>query len=191
MHWFDGQRFVAEAVGNLASAAPLSRPEAQVGERRSEGRYMTRWAGLGRAVLALLFAVLVCACARRVPFALSAADASRFGNVLRVAVPGHDPMIFGLNSCTLYKAKTAHDEIVGWTVVLASDWGQSSYPKWATACTAQHVRYDGKYVIADFCAQAFGAGGGCAGGDGTYRSRTGDAQGWQIRSGKGWVTLPK
>lgn len=102
------------------------------------------------------------------PYALSQQDAARFGHVLRVDVANHDPMIFGLNDCILYKAKTAHEDIVGWDVVLASDWGMSSYPKWMTACTDQHVRYNGKYVIASFCAQALGAGGGCAGGDGTY-----------------------
>jgi len=139
----------------------------------------------------LACAGLVAACAHHVPFALTQDDQARFGDrVLRVPVAGHDPMIFGLNDCVMYKAQTAHDDIVGWTVVLASDWGMSSYPKWATGCTSQHMRYDGKYVVVSFCAQAFGAGGGCAGGDGTYRSRTGDAQGWQIASGKGWSALP-
>src|ERR1700727_464058 len=127
------------------------------------------------------------ACAPHVPFALSNDDASRFGDtVLRVPVKGHDPMIFGLNDCIAYKAQTAHQDIVGWTVVLASDWGQSSYPKWMTGCTRQSIKYDGKYIIVSFCAQAIGAGGGCAGGDGTYRSRTGDAQGWEIEGYKGW-----
>jgi hypothetical protein len=145
-----------------------------------------------RAVVRLSLATIVAACAPHVPFALSKADQARFQDrVLRVPVRGRDPMIFGLNDCILYKAQTAHSDIVGWSVVLASDWGQSSYPKCATACTSQHVKYDGKFVLVDFCAQAFGAGGGCAGGDGSYRSRTGNAQGWQIQSGKGWMALPK
>lgn len=125
------------------------------------------------------------------PYALSQKDQERFGHVLRVNVANRDPMIFGLDDCVLYKAKTAHEDIVGWDVVLASDWGMSSYPKWMTACTDQHVKYDGKYVVASFCAQAMGAGGGCAGGDGVYRSRTGDAQGWEIETNKGWAPLPK
>ena len=33
-------------------------------------------------------------------------------------------MIFGLNDCVAYKAKTAHDDIVGWSVVLASEIAQ-------------------------------------------------------------------
>jgi hypothetical protein len=144
-----------------------------------------------RVAVVLSIAAILASCAPHVPFALSKDDQARFQDrVLRVAVPGRDPMIFGLNDCIAYKAKTAHGDIVGWSVVLASDWGQSSYPKWATACTSQHIRYDGRYVVVDFCAQAFGAGGGCAGGGGTYRSRTGDARGWQIRSGGGWAALP-
>jgi hypothetical protein len=145
-----------------------------------------------RCAIWLSVAAIVAACGPHVPFALSKDDQARFQDrVLRVPVKGHDPMIFGLNNCILYKAQTAHDDIVGWSVVLASDWGQSGYPKWATVCTSQRMRYDGKYVVVDFCAQAIGAGGGCAGGDGTYRSRSGNAQGWQIQSGKGWITLPK
>jgi len=144
------------------------------------------------AVIVLFVCGIVAACAPHVAFALSKDDQARFQDrVLRVPVQGYDPMIFGLNNCIVYKAQTAHDDIVGWTVVLASDWGQSSYPKWATVCASEHMRYDGKYVVADFCAQAIGAGGGCAGGDGTYRSRTGNAQGWQIQVNKGWVALPK
>lgn len=142
------------------------------------------------ASLTLLVAIVGCSSPHK-PFELSKEDRARFGaRVLRVAEPHHDPMIFGLDNCVLYKAKTEHQDIVGWAVVLASDWGQSSYPKWMTACISQTVKYDGKYVVASFCAQAFGADGGCAGGDGTYRSRTGDAQGWQIATDGGWVTLP-
>jgi hypothetical protein len=145
----------------------------------------------GLTALVACFALLS-ACAPHVPFALSKDDRARFGDtVLRVPVRGHDPMIFGLNDCIAYKAQTAHDDIVGWTVVLASDWGMTSYPKWMTECTSQHIAYKNGYIVVDFCAQAFGADGGCAGGDGTYRSRTGDAQGWQIRTDHGWFTLPK
>jgi hypothetical protein len=141
---------------------------------------------------AAVLLLVIAACAPHVPYQLSQADQTRFGDrVLRVAVPNRDPMIFGLNDCILYKARTAHTDIVGWDVVLASDWGMSSYPKWATACTSEQMKYDGKYIVASFCAQAIGAGGGCAGGDGTYRSRTGNAQGWQIRGNNAWVALPK
>jgi hypothetical protein len=53
------------------------------------------------------------------------------------------------------------------------------------------MKYDGRYIVVSFCAQALGAGGGCAGGDGTYRSRKGDAQGWEIEGYRGWIRLPK
>src|SRR5580692_1424027 len=145
-----------------------------------------------RALALLSVGAIVAGCAPHVAFALSKEDQARFQDgLLRVPVRGHDPMIFGLNNCIVYKAQTAHDDILGWSVVLASDWGQSSYPKWATVCTSEHVRYNGKYIVVDFCAQAIGAGGGCAGGGGTYRSRTGEAQGWQIQTGNGWIKLPK
>ncbi|MGC2634094.1 MAG: hypothetical protein WA215_07775 [Candidatus Cybelea sp.] len=145
-----------------------------------------------RAVILLAVGAIAAGCAPHVAFALSKDDQARFQDgVLRVPVQGHGQMIFGLNNCIVYKAKTARDDIVGWSVVLASDWGQSSYPKWATVCTSERIRYTGKYVVVDFCAQAIGAGGGCAGGGGTYRSHTGDAQGWQIQADKGWITLPR
>lgn len=135
---------------------------------------------------------MLAACAQPKPYALSQRDAERFGSrLLRIASPKREPRIFGLADCVLYKARTANQQIAGWDVVLASDWGQSSYPKWMTVCTSESLRYDGRYVIVDMCAQAIGAGGGCAGGGGTYRSRTGDAQGWEIRSDAGWLPLPK
>ncbi|HLY02378.1 MAG TPA: hypothetical protein VKR56_07750 [Candidatus Cybelea sp.] len=143
--------------------------------------------------LGLLLAVVMAAgCAHHLPYALSSADQARFGtSVLRVNVAGHAPMILGLNDCILYRARTAHEDIVGWEVVLASDWGMHSYPKWMTGCTSQHVAYNGRYVVASFCAQALGAGGGCAGGDGTYRSRTADPASWQIEDGSHWLPLAK
>jgi hypothetical protein len=139
-------------------------------------------------VFTLLFAFV--ACVPQKPFELSSKDRARFGNrVLRITGGNRPPMIFALDDCVLYKAQIAGERIAGWMVVLASDWGQSSYPKWLTACISQTVRYDGKYIVASFCAQAIGAGGGCAGGNGTYRSRTGDARGWQISTGRGWESL--
>jgi hypothetical protein len=140
----------------------------------------------------LLAAVLSAGCAHHIPYALSNADQVRFGtSVLRVKVARRAPMIFGLNDCMLYKARTAHEDIVGWDVVLASDWGMHSYPKWMTSCTSEQVAYNGGYIVASFCAQALGAGGGCAGGDGTYRSRTANPTSWQIQDGKHWLSLAK
>lgn len=140
-------------------------------------------------IATLSLALTAASCGHHTPYELSKDDQARFGHVLRVDVKNHDPMFFGLDDCVLYKAQTAHEDIVGWDVVLASDWGQHSYPKWMTGCTSQSVKYNGKYIIASFCAQALGAGGGCAGGDGTYRSRTGDPKSWQIQSDDGWTKL--
>jgi hypothetical protein len=168
-----------------------SSPPAEFGALLRQQRIAAAKVRVVALIASLTLPCVAIGCAPHKPFELSNDDRARFaGRVLRVAVPNRDPMIFGLNDCVLYKAKTAHQDIVGWTVVLASDWGQSSYPKWLTGCTSQEVKYDGKYIVASFCAQAIGAGGGCAGGDGTYRSRTGDAQGWQIAEGNGWVALP-
>jgi hypothetical protein len=142
-----------------------------------------------RHVFCFLALLIAAGCGPHVPFALSKADADRFkGNVLRIDVPGHDPKIFGISDCVVYRAQTAHGDIVGWTVVLASDWG-GSYPKWYTVCTRSHIGYDGKYINAFLCAQAIGAGGGCADG-GDYRSRTGDVQGWELNQGGYWNALP-
>lgn len=59
----------------------------------------------------------------------------------------------------------------------------------ATACIAQTIKYAGGYVIVHFCAQAFGAGGGCADG-GDYRSRDGEHH-WQFTGMTGnWDPLP-
>jgi hypothetical protein len=98
---------------------------------------------LKRTIAGLTIAASLAACSPHVAFALSKKDQARFADrVFRVPVPGHDPMIFGLNDCIAYKAKTAHTDIVGWSVVLASDWGQHSYPKWLTSCTSQHIKYE-------------------------------------------------
>jgi hypothetical protein len=132
---------------------------------------------------------LVAGCGPHVPYQLSQGDADRFkGNLLRIDVPGRDPKIFGINDCIVYRAQIEHQDIVGWTVVLASDWG-GSYPKWYTACTRSSIAYDGKFINVFLCAQAIGAGGGCADG-GDYRSRTGNVQGWQFDGTGAWETLP-
>lgn len=143
------------------------------------------------AVLAI-FAMGAAACAH-VPYAISKDDRSRFGNNLVVAhLPGHnDPLILGARGCKLYRARIEHQDIVGWDVTLAADWGATSYPQFMTGCMDESLAWDGTYVKVYFCALAFGAGGGCTNG-GHYRSRTG-ARPWWI-SGDGvhaWTPLPQ
>jgi hypothetical protein len=138
---------------------------------------------LAAAALALV------ACAH-VPYAISKADRERFGKHLLLVHPAGkpDPLILGADGCKLYRAKIEHQDIVGWEVTLAADWG-ASYPAFMTVCTHETLVWDGKYVDVFFCAQAVGAGGGCANG-GNYRSRTG-ARPWLVRRGNTWVTLPQ
>lgn len=148
---------------------------------------MIRARGAGAAFIA---ALILGACTKHAPYALSADDQRRFPAVTRVAPDSaHDaPLIFGVHDCTLYKAVTEHQDIVAWRVVLRSDWG-GSYPKFMTSCTRGEVAYDGGFVHAYLCAQAIGAGGGCAGG-GNYRSRDGEHH-WEIaRQGGHWQPLP-
>ncbi|HEV2741323.1 MAG TPA: hypothetical protein VGU66_22375 [Candidatus Elarobacter sp.] len=134
-------------------------------------------------------AVLLAACGPHQPFALSGDDQKRFGDrVLRVTAAGR-PLIFGVHDCTVYQARTAHDDIIGWDVVLRSDWG-GGYPKFMTSCTGEAIRYDGRYVRVFLCAQAIGAGGGCAGG-GDYRRTADGRHRWEIsKDTVHWRTLP-
>ena len=141
------------------------------------------------AALATLVASSACA---HIPYEISGADRTRFGkNLITVHVPGKtDPLILGATDCKLYRATIEHQDIVGWQVTLAADWG-ATYPAFMTACLNESLAWDGKYVKVYFCARAIGAGGGCTNG-GNYRSRTG-ARPWEISlsNGKDWVTLPR
>jgi len=143
-----------------------------------------------RTTAAIAVALLCAACASRQPFELSGDDQKRFGDrVLRVSAAAKgEPAIFGVSDCTVFQARTAHDEIIGWDVVLRSDWG-ASYPKFMTSCTRQSIRYDGRYVRVFLCAQALGAGGGCVNG-GNYR-RADPRRRWEISpDGLHWRPLP-
>jgi|SRR5579862_9908959 len=144
--------------------------------------------------IALLTALwlMVAGCARK-PYAISDADRSRFGRNLIVVHSANrsDPLILGASGCKLYRARIENQQIAGWDVTLAADWGAVAYPQFMTACTSESLSWDGKYVRVYFCALAFGAGGGCTNG-GYYRSRTG-ARPWSI-SGDGshnWRPLPR
>jgi hypothetical protein len=142
--------------------------------------------------LAAVLVVAVVGCAR-VPYAISNDDRARFGKNLIVAhLPGRtDPLIVGASGCKLYRARIEHQEIVGWDVTLAADWGAIAYPQFLTACSNESLSWDGKYVRVYFCALAIGAGGGCTNG-GYYRSRTGARPWWISGDGvHGWAPLPQ
>jgi hypothetical protein len=129
-------------------------------------------------------------CGHRTPYELSSQDKQRFVDVVRVdRGSAKAPLIFGMSDCTVYRAYTDNQQISGWRVVLRSDWGQSSYPKFLTGCVDERMQLKRGYVLVDMCARAIGAGGGCNGG-GRYRSRDGEK--WQIFDDVShWVPLPK
>jgi len=142
--------------------------------------------------MVLIGAIVIAAGCAHKPYAISDADAVRFGpNLITVHLPGKsDPVILGAAGCKLYRARLAHQDIIGWDVTLAADWG-ATYPAFMTACTRESLSWDGKYVKVFFCAQAIGAGGGCTNG-GTYRSRTGARPWWiQTRDRSQWIPLPQ
>jgi hypothetical protein len=145
---------------------------------------------LARCIATASILAAIAGCAPRPPYELSDRDKQRFVDVARVERgAGNAPMIFGLSDCTVYKAVTKDQQIVDWRVILRSDWGQQSYPKFMTACVDEHLKYSAPYVLVDMCARAIGAGGGCNGG-GTYRSRDGER--WQIQGNSlRWYPLPK
>jgi hypothetical protein len=122
----------------------------------------------GWAVAAIAMCAFAGGCGHREPYALSKADAERFGpDIARLSVQGRvEPVILGLAGCQVFRAQTARGEIVGWQTILTAD---GTYPRFMTACSRQHIGLDGKYVRVFLCAQAIGAGGGCANG-GNYRS---------------------
>lgn len=152
---------------------------------------MTLSLRLGRTCVAAIVAVVATAGCAHTPYAMSDADRQRFGNdLIVVKIPGRtDPLILGASGCKLYRARIEHQDIVGWDVTLASDWGASSYPGFMTACVHESLAWDGKYVRVSFCALAIGAGGGCTNG-GDYRSRTGARPWWISRGPNDWVPLP-
>ncbi|MEO8790598.1 MAG: hypothetical protein ABI431_10040 [Candidatus Tumulicola sp.] len=145
---------------------------------------------LVRCIAAASILAAIAGCGARTPYEMSDKDKQRFVDVARVERGGGNaPLIFGISDCTVYKAVTKDQQIVDWRVILRSDWGQQSYPKFMTACVDEHLKYSAPYVLVDMCARAIGAGGGCNGG-GTYRSRDGER--WQIQGNSlRWYPLPK
>ncbi len=145
------------------------------------------------AAAGLLAALVAAGCAKPIPYEISAADKAKYAAFARIApkTAGGAPQIFAISGCTLYKAVTKDERIVDWRVVLSSDRGQRSSPKGMTACSREALLYDGTYVRVLFCAQPMGAGGGCAGGGGYYRSRDGEHH-WEVSQNReSWEPLPK
>lgn len=133
-------------------------------------------------------AVAIAGCAHK-PYEISDKDRHRFSaGLIRVERPGKAPLIEGLDSCIVYEAQYDGDRIGSWKAALGADWA-GSYPAFLTACSDETIAYRNGEVRVYLCAQAIGAGGGCANG-GYYRSRTGERPWLQSGNQKSWWVLP-
>jgi hypothetical protein len=100
-------------------------------------------------------------------------------NYVRFTVSGEEyPILLGVSACKLYRAKLEQGVVTEWIKIPKLS---SFYPT-GSACESQSIKYDGKYVMYSYCAMAIGAGGGCAGGAGTFRSINGRE--WEELDGK-------
>lgn len=93
----------------------------------------------------------------------------------RGRLQGLEHFDIAFKACELYTAPTGTDD---WEKA-ALDYGQGQYPRFLTGCTTTDYWVEGEWLIVKTCAQAIGAGGGCARA-GTFRSR----------DGKKWLRIP-
>jgi hypothetical protein len=134
--------------------------------------------------LALTCVVLIAACADDIEkLKLSEVEKVRilqlqnpFGeNYVRFAAPGHGPQVaLGLRDCNLYRAKIEQDVVTEW---IQEKTLSTFYPLWS-ACSRESLKQDGQFIKLSFCKTPLGAGGGCAGGGGDFRSLNGTD--WQV-----------
>jgi hypothetical protein len=96
-------------------------------------------------------------------------------NYVRFAVSGQEQQVaLGLKGCNLYRAKLEQGVVTEW---VQDDTLSTFYPLWS-ACSRESLKQDGQYIKLSFCKTPFGAGGGCAGGGGDFRSANGID--WQV-----------
>ena len=89
---------------------------------------------------------------------------------VRFVVQGQQqPVLLGLKSCQLYSAKQERGIVTDWIEENVLD---TFYPWWS-ACSQESLKQDGLYIRLTFCKTPIGAGGGCAGGGGAFRSING------------------
>ena len=130
------------------------------------------------------FAILVAACTDEIEkLKLSEVEEVRvlqlqnpFGeNYVRFAVPGEDQQVLlGLKQCNVYRAKLKLGVVTEW---VPENTLSVFYPMWS-ACSRESLKHDGQYVRLSFCKTPIGAGGGCGGGGGDFRSING--KDWQF-----------
>ena len=136
-------------------------------------------------IVVLCFAVLITACADDIEkLKLSEEEKVRvlqlqnpFGeNYVKFAVTGEaQPVLLGLQQCKVYRAKQELGVVTEWVRETALD---TFYPLWS-ACSQEGLRQDGQYILLSFCKTPLSAGGGCAGGGGSFRSLNG--KDWQLK----------
>lgn len=98
---------------------------------------------------------------------------------VRLIVSGEEyPVLLGASACNLYRAKVERGVVTEWINIPKLS---RFYPT-GSSCTSQSINFDGKYAVYSYCATAIGAGGGCAGGGGTFRSMNGKE--WEKSDGK-------
>lgn len=141
-------------------------------------------AGLIIKIIALTFVILTAACTDEIEkLKLSEVEKVRvlelqnpFGeNYVRFAMPGQEQQVaLGLKGCNLYRAKLEQGVVTEW---IQENTLSSFYPMWS-ACSGESLKQDSQYIKLSFCKTPLGAGGGCAGGGGDFRSLNGID--WQV-----------
>lgn len=108
-------------------------------------------------------------------------------NLVRLtnAASGADVLI-GLKRCRAYRAALEHSVVTEW-LRIEEVTGRNLLA--GGGCNSQNITFDGKHVYLDYCATAIGAGGGCGGGAGEYRSANG--RDWERKSKGVWVPVKK
>lgn len=135
-------------------------------------------------ILVFAVAFLIAACTDDIEkLKLSKAEVVRvqelqnpFGeNYVRFNVPGEEQQVLlGLKECNVYRAKFTQSVVTEW---IPEKTLNVFYPMWS-ACSRESLKHDGQYVRLSFCKTPIGAGGGCGGGGGDFRSING--KDWQF-----------
>jgi hypothetical protein len=135
-------------------------------------------------IVAFTFVILAAACTNDIDkLKLSEAEKvhvlqlqNPFGeNYVRLTVPGQEQQVaLGLKDCNLYRAKLELSVVTEW---VQDNTLSTFYPLWS-ACSRESLKQDGQYIRVSFCKTPLGAGGGCAGGGGDFRSINGID--WQV-----------
>ena len=108
-----------------------------------------------------------------------------FGNdLVRLtnAANGTDVLV-GMLGCKVYRAQPEQGVVTEWRRV--NEVNDLNFL--AAGCDRHEIRFDGTHVHVNYCTQAIGAGGGCGGGAGTYRSVNGID--WERKAKDAWTPV--